>query len=198
MRWDDRFVALVSAAKHARAALPAVYQAQDRPFAAADPLIVFNEVRKQANRNLAFLEWGSGIGTITIMADLLGYRACGIERDPRLVSAARQLAGDLASRAVFAEGNFIPSSLGRSIDVPDVPLEFSPAPDGPDGYAAIGRALDGFDSIYVFPFPDLIDYFHTLFARAAKPGARLLVYSQTMDVLSAMRTLDGATPLIAT
>src|SRR5579872_7554330 len=55
-----------------------------------------------------FLEWGSGIGTVAIMADMLGYEAYGIEIHPELVQRAEALARRFESRAQFACGTFIP------------------------------------------------------------------------------------------
>ena len=194
VRWHDGLVALCEAAKAARADLPEVYREADQAFAAADPLVVFSELRKCANKGLQFIEWGSGIGTIAIMADLLGYRAFGIERDAGLAQVAKQLAERAGSRASFGVGNFVPAGFKR-IETPDVPPEFAISSGGPDGYAAISHKPDDFDVVYVFPHPELIDVVHELFARTAKFGARLLVYSQTMEVLTSIRGAKGATPL---
>ena len=38
-----------------------------------------------------FCEWGSGWGIVTGLAEMLGFQACGIEIDPQLASASRQL-----------------------------------------------------------------------------------------------------------
>src|SRR5215470_19355500 len=89
---------LLAAAEHARAGLPAIYREGDRPYAAADGRVVFDELARRAARGRTFLEWGSGIGTITIMAERLGFEAVGIEIDARLVAAARELAGRVGSR----------------------------------------------------------------------------------------------------
>jgi len=190
-RWDERMVELVAAGAAARAALPPEYGAPDRPFAAADPLIVFAELRKYANRRLRFLEWGSGVGTFTIMADLLGYRACGIERDARLVAASRRIAAQFESHAVFSEGNFVPSG-SESPTPKDIPAEFFHPEAEADGYAPFAAAAREFDVIYVFPHPDLIDWAHALFARVARPNARLLLYCQIGHMLTCVQTRDGA------
>jgi protein-L-isoaspartate O-methyltransferase len=41
-----------------------------------------------------FCEWGSGWGIVTGLAELLGFRACGIEIDERLVRESRRLLAD--------------------------------------------------------------------------------------------------------
>ncbi len=195
VRWNDRFIALCQAAEAARAALPPIYQAPERAFAAANPLLIFGELRKYANQQLKFVEWGSGVGTITIMADLLGYRAFGIERDVRLVSVAQRLAEQVGSDAVFGAGNFVPPAHLPTA-APSVPAEFALDGGGADGYAAISCLPTDIDLFYVFPHPEMIDVFHELFTRVAKPGARLLIYSQLMEVLTSVRTLMGATALV--
>ncbi|HEU0078532.1 MAG TPA: hypothetical protein VFQ76_12820, partial [Longimicrobiaceae bacterium] len=62
------------------------------PFVAADYDRVLDALLKLRGPGLRFLEWGSATGVITIMADLLGFEAYGIELDPALVETARGLA----------------------------------------------------------------------------------------------------------
>jgi len=184
---------LLAEAERLRGELPAEYAAPDRPFAAADACAVYDELVKYAGRRLAFLEWGSGIGTIAITAGLMGYEAFGIEIDARLVGVARGLAERFGGAARFVEGNFLPAderARGAEIET-DGPLRL----DGADAYALIGRAIDSFDVVFAFPWPDQVDWFHAIFARHARVGARLLMYSQTMDVLEAVKTESGCSPL---
>ena len=56
-----------------------------------------------------WLEWGSASGTLTVMAALLGFDACGIELDAALVDAARALAARHGAAARFATGSFLPA-----------------------------------------------------------------------------------------
>jgi pimeloyl-ACP methyl ester carboxylesterase len=51
---------------------------------------------------MRFLEWGSAMGVITIMADMLGFAAAGIEIDADLARIARELADRFGSAAEFA------------------------------------------------------------------------------------------------
>ena len=64
------------------------------------------EIRDRGGR---FLELGSATGVVTIMADLLGFHASGIEIAPELVTEARQLAESYGSDAHFATGSYLPS-----------------------------------------------------------------------------------------
>src|SRR3990167_1740579 len=84
----DRFTAQVS-------------DRQFHPFVAADYEVVCQALLPYRGRGLRFLEWGSATGVITIMADLLGFEAYGIELDSTLVTTARGLATRFDSGARF-------------------------------------------------------------------------------------------------
>ena len=63
------------------------HEVRDRrwhPFVAANYESVLEALIAQRAPGLTFLEWGSATGVITIMADLLGYEAYGIELDASL------------------------------------------------------------------------------------------------------------------
>ena len=61
-------------------------------FVAADYDAVLAVLLAQRGPSLRFLELGSATGVITIMADLLGFEAYGIELDSGLARRARKLA----------------------------------------------------------------------------------------------------------
>src|SRR5262249_58251696 len=121
--------------------LPAIYRGDDRPYAAADGRVVFDELAKHAAPGRTFLDWGSGIGTITIMAERLGFEAVGIEIDARLVAAARELAGRVGSRASFIEGNFVP--MAERARLAAARAEQPGRAGGADAEGAPGRAVEG-------------------------------------------------------
>ena len=97
-----------------------------------------------------FLEWGSGTGVITIMADMLGFDAFGIELDGDLVQVSRGLAERHGSRAQFVAGSFLPSGYrwrprggdGRPGTIGE----------GDSAYPALGHPLDEFDLVYGYPW----------------------------------------------
>jgi hypothetical protein len=62
-----------------------------------------------------FCEWGSGFGIITGLAEMLGHEACGLEIDPRLADAARQLLADFQLNAPIELGDYLLSD--RPADV---------------------------------------------------------------------------------
>lgn len=127
-----------------------VRQERWHPFVPADydeVLAVLLALRRPGRR---FLEWGSAIGVVTIMADLLGYDAYGIELDAALVSSARALAERTGSGARFVAGSFIP--MGWQWRPPDGDGRSATIGEGPSGYIELGRALDDFDVVFGYPW----------------------------------------------
>ena len=120
------------------------------PFIASEYEVVLAALRAHRGPALRFLELGSASGVITVMADLLGYDACGIEIDESLVSTARDLALRFDSGARFVAGSFFPAGYvfrprgekGRAVTLGD----------GPSAYAQLGHALDDFDVVFGYPW----------------------------------------------
>lgn len=119
-------------------------------FVAADYAVVRTALHACYAPGHRFLEWGSATGVITVMADLLGYEACGIELDARLIDTARTLAAQFDSTAHFVAGSFIPTGYrgtsGHGVTESDTIGE------GPSGYLQLGRALDEFDVVFGYPW----------------------------------------------
>jgi hypothetical protein len=96
-----------------------------------------------------FLEWGSANGVVAIMADMLGFDACGIELDPSLVEVASALAERHGSAARFVTGSFVPAGY-RYVE-PGIGNE-NAIGTGPSAYQALGRPLEDFDLVYAYPW----------------------------------------------
>ncbi len=97
-----------------------------------------------------FLEWGSATGIVTIMADLLGYEAYGIELDAGLVEVSRELAKRYDSNARFVAGSFLPAGYRwKANDGDDRPGTIG---DGSSAYPALGHPLEDFDVVYGYPW----------------------------------------------
>ncbi len=120
------------------------------PFVAADYEGVLTALLRHRGTGLKFLEWGSASGVITIMADMLGFEAYGIELDENLVKTARTLATKFGSNARFAAGSFLPAGYewrpvggdGRIATIGD----------GASGYRELNHPLDDFDIVFGYPW----------------------------------------------
>jgi len=123
--------------------------------------------------NRKFLEWGSANGVITIMADMLGFEAYGIELDGDLVASARELASKYGSRATFVEGSFLPA--GYQWRAHDGDMRLGTVGHGPSGYLALNMPLDQFDIVYGYPWDGERRIMHDVFRRYARPDAILLM-----------------------
>jgi hypothetical protein len=121
------------------------------PFIAADYERVLQTLISLREQGVKFLEWGSASGVITIMADLLGFDAYGIELDASLVAVARALAERHGSRARFVSGSFIPSGYRWKPTVNDEGRHGTIG-DGTSAYAELGYGLDDFDLVYAYPW----------------------------------------------
>ena len=127
-----------------------VRQEEWHPFVAADYGSVYDALVSLRAPGLRFLEWGSATGVVTIMADLLGFDACGIELDANLVRVSRDLAARSASRARFVAGSIIP--LGWKWKPADGDSRRGTIGDGTSGYLELGLSLSDFDVVYGFPW----------------------------------------------
>jgi hypothetical protein len=143
------------------------------PFVPADYERVLEGLAALRAPGLRFLEWGSATGVITILADLLGFEAYGIELDARLVEVARALAERHGSGARFAAGSLFPPGYrfrGRDGDPRTGTLG-----DGESAYRQLGRPLMDFDVVYGYPWDGEEPVMHDLMRRYGAPGARLIV-----------------------
>ena len=150
------------------------------PFVAADYESVLETLLAVREPGLRFLEWGSATGVITIMADLLGFEACGIELDPELVRTARELAARFDSGARFAAGSFLPAGYryrprggdGRTGTIGH----------GTSAYPELGHPLEDFDVVYGYPWYGEEAMMHDLMRCHGGRGARLILHGGTEGV----------------
>jgi hypothetical protein len=120
-----------------------------------------------------FCEWGSGLGVVCCLAEMAGFRACGVEARGRLVRQARRLAADFDLAAEFARGSFVPAGEGGLLEG----QEFAwLSRGGRCGHEALGADPDEFDLIYAYPWPDEERLIGEIFESRARPGALLLTY----------------------
>jgi SAM-dependent methyltransferase len=159
------------------------------PFVAADYNVVLETLLSlRASRQSdapTFIELGSGHGVITIMADLLGFDAVGIELDGSLVAIARGLAKRYESKARFAVGSFLPSGYRWKSETGD--SRMGTLGSGPSAYLELGRALDDFEIVYAYPWEGEAPIIRDLARRYADPRARLIL----MDAVEGVEVTDA-------
>lgn len=156
------------------------------PFIAADYDVVRDALLAYRQPGLRFLEWGSASGVITILADIMGFDAYGIELDGALVTMARELARKLNSGATFTAGSFLPTGYrwrGRN-----GAEDMGNTGTGPSGYLQLGRALDDFDVVFGYPWSGEAPMMQDLMRQYGRRGA-LLLLNDTNDGVRAYR--DG-------
>jgi len=143
------------------------------PFVPAEYEGVLEALLPHMGSGLKFLEWGSATGVISVMADLLGFQAFGIELDGKLVEMAETLAARFDSEATFVKGSFIPQGYRWQPAGGDGRL--ATIGDGPSGYLKLGHHLDEFDVVFAFPWsgeePMMVD----LMASYGSPDATFLL-----------------------
>ncbi|WP_420127912.1 hypothetical protein [Longimicrobium sp.] len=120
------------------------------PFVPADYERVLQTLLELRAPGLRFLEWGSAMGVIAIMADLLGFEAYGIELDPQLVEMARGLAERYGSNARFVAGSFVPSGYRWKSRTGDDRI--GTIGYGQSGYPELRHPLEDFDIVYAYPW----------------------------------------------
>jgi hypothetical protein len=144
------------------------------PFVPADYADVEGILRRHLAPGRRFLEWGSGSGVITIMADLLGFEAYGIELDGSLVDVARTLAERYRSKAQFVAASFLPE--GYHYRDEGGGTRTGTLGSGPSGYLALGRSLEDFEVVFGYPWHGEEPVMRDVFRRYGSPDATLIVY----------------------
>ena len=143
------------------------------PFIPADYDRVLAALMQVRAPGLKFLEWGSATGVITMMADLLGFEAYGIELDPVLVDIARDLAAKHGSRARFAAGSYLPADYEWISAEGDRRL--GAVGRGAPGYDELGLSLEDFDLVYGYPWSGEEPIMQDVFRRRGGKHARMLL-----------------------
>jgi hypothetical protein len=151
-----------------------VRQHHFHPFVAAEYDRVVDALARHRGENLRFLEWGAATGVITIIADLLGFEAYGIELDSSLVATARQLAKRFDSRARFVAGSFLP--MGYEWRPPDGDGRTGTLGTGVSGYRELGHGLDEFDVIFAYPWDGERELMLDVMRRYGRNDATLLLH----------------------
>jgi hypothetical protein len=131
-------------------------------------------LERQLTPGMAFCEWGSGYGVVTMLAALHQFDACGIEVQADLVERSRELAADFDIAAQFVCGSLIPEGGEEMVNyLEDLAYINTHAPNA---YDELELDVDDFDLFYTFPWPGEERFCELLFDHYAASGALLLSY----------------------
>ena len=155
------------------------------PFVAADYDEVRAALESLPSKGRRFLEWGSASGVITVMADVLGFQAFGIELDSSLVRTAREFASRHQSTAQFVVGSFLPTGYRWRNAGKEQNSEWTG--DGPSGYLELGLALDDFDVVFGYPWRGEAAMMLDLMKQYGNPDATLLLHDTNEGVTAYRR-----------
>lgn len=138
---------------------------QNHSFVPADYILVYDalcELRPRMPAKPRFLEWGSGLGIVTMLASALGWQAEGIEIQPGLVAESQYYAKIFDLPICIRQGSFFPEDHNVIEHLAEI----------------CGKS----DLIYVYPWPDQEIKIFDLFNRLAKLGCLLLAYYGIEDI----------------
>ncbi|WFB35197.1 hypothetical protein P3T73_13610 [Kiritimatiellota bacterium B12222] len=138
---------------------------EEHEFVPADYVLVYDalcELRKHMPQQPRFMEWGSGLGLVAMLASSLGWQAEGVEILPELVEESRYYAGIFDLPIRVHQGSFFKEDANVIEHLEEL----------------CGKS----DLFYVYPWPDQEIEIFDLFDRLARPGALLLTYFGLEDL----------------
>jgi len=143
-------------------------------YVSADYMAVYEQLKLLRGHVETFLEWGSGLGVVTIMASRMGFEASGIEAESKLVDYSNDLADEFDCTAQFAHGSFIPDDFIWDPSQGDESERT--AIDLPEGYEQLDSGLEDMDLIYAYPWPTEHRLYHNILNEFGAPNVQLLTY----------------------
>ena len=143
-------------------------------YVSADFAAIYQSLLKLRTRADTFLEWGSGLGVVSIMASRLGFDAYGIEVEPELVVAAQELAERFHASPHFATGSFIPEEF--EADVADGDEFHRTMTADRSAYEEQDMGLRDFDVVYAYPWPEEHSVFRSIIRRCGSARTLYLRY----------------------
>jgi len=156
-------------------------------YVSGDYAALYHALAELQGQAWTFLEWGSGLGVLTIMASRMGFEAYGIETEETLIAHAEDLAHRYNSDATFSHGSFIPD--GFEISFSDEYEINRTVIDMPSGYDSIDMELRDFDLVYGFPWPEEHAFFRTIMQQFGSPETLFLSYD-ARDEIETCRVSD--------
>ena len=143
-------------------------------YVSADYDAVFRSLLQLRGKVNTFLEWGSGLGVVTIMASRLGIEAYGIENEPELVRHSYAFGKRYAPDAHFVCGNFFPSEFEWNAGEGEI--EVRTTLHGVSAYERMRRKLRDFDLVYAYPWPEEHQLYQNVMRKHGRLDSLLLTY----------------------
>ena len=153
-----------------------------RGFVPSDYQVIYRCLKALFDSHLLtgerFCEWGSGVSVVASLAAMIGYESFGIEYDGNLCTAAEGIHEEFDISVALVNGSFIPEG------VEDLIIDAFAACDGElalhtdadRAYEDIDYAINDFDIIFAYPWPNDLELTLKIFDRCAARGAMLLAY----------------------
>jgi hypothetical protein len=145
-----------------------------------------------------FCEWGSGFGTGTCLAALLGYEAYGIEIQPELVAISREMARDLEIPVEILCTSYIPEGYESYAGVGGEELVKSRMFGYPGEAIDLDLQYDGMacdiasiDLFFAYPWPEEQELIQKLFDAVAMEGAILIAYHSAKEICVYRKLFDA-------
>jgi len=164
-------------------------------FVPSVPERVFAVLEEVTTRHLppnrVFCEWGSGFGTATCLASVLGYEAYGLEIDEELVRLSRAIARrlgipvEILCTSLFPEGYEASSGVdGAALVTPGSVSGHTDTDEdrGPLRYDGMDIAIADIGLFFAYPWPEEQALMQQLFDAVALEGAMLVVYHTDKDI----------------
>ncbi len=141
----------------------------------ADYAAAIDFLEERRSRAHTFLELGSATGVITIIADMLGFEAYGIEIESDLVDISEDLARSVHSGATFVEGSFVPPDYRDEVHL--LESDYLTPTEGADAYAEMGLEIGDFDLVYCYPWPGEEEWLIEMVRQHGGPRTELMIYT---------------------
>lgn len=170
-------------------------------FLPSDSALVFAAMAYVTQHDLVpgrvFCEWGSGFGTGTCLAALLGYEAYGIEIQSELAQVSREMARELDIPVQILCVSYIPEGYesysgvgGEDLVKSELFLDPEAAIDRNLRYEGMDIDIGSIDLFFVYPWPEEQDLMMKLFDAVAVEGAILIAYYSPKEICVYRKVFD--------
>lgn len=164
-------------------------------FHASDFELAFRLLEELANHlshktDIRFVEWGSGIPCVSLMANLLGWQSFAIECDRELVEFGRFWLNHHSHCVETLWASFVPSLLPETIGR-------LPTNEGvrraPVNVEALPLTEIRGDVVYAYPWPGEAEFFEQLFLASSQTGDILVLYHGSL-MYDVFRSQERSSP----